>query len=240
MSVSKNINFPGENSYIKQVKKTQETGNLLSPEIIPIPGPQGPPGPTGRPGELGPKGDQGEQGVQGSRGERGLPGKDGLSYLPTYGQKAGWAFYNSQNPTSVKVGIERGENGWSSLYFINKGKETNEKYLPENDTSLYNYGSRRINFKHLNLGTQVCVTYNILLNTYSNNTEVWLRSYFAEDQEPVVSYVGLLKYQYTYQFSISQNIYLDSEDKIRNGVVPQIMTDMDGEVVLNSIHVSIS
>jgi hypothetical protein len=243
MSVSKNISFPGENSYIKQVKKTQETNNLLSPEIIPIPGPQGPPGPTGRPGEPGPKGDpgtKGEQGEQGARGERGVAGKDGLSYLPVYGQKAGWGMYDSQNAAPIRVGIERGDNGWSSLSLTNKGPQTVEKYLPENNTSLYNYGSKRINLKHLNLGTQVCITYSILLNTYSNNTEVWLRSYFAEDQDPVVSYVGLLKYQYTYQFSVTQNIYLDSEDKIRHGIVPQIMTDMDGEVVLKSIHISVS
>ena len=243
MAVSKSMNFPGENSYIKQVKKTQETPNELLPGFIAIPGPQGPPGPTGRPGEPGPKGDpgsKGEQGEKGHRGERGLPGKDGLSYLPVYEQKTGWAVYDSQNPITIRVGIEKGDNGWSSLYLPNKGIGTNEKYLPENNTSLYNYGSRRVNFKHLNLGTQVCITYNILLKTYSNNTEVWLRSYFSEDQDPVVSYVGLLKYQYSYQFSVSQNIYLDSEDKIRHGVVPQIMTDMDGEVILNSIHISVS
>ena len=240
MSVSKNMSFPGENSYINQVKQTKETGNLLSPEIIPIPGPQGPPGPTGRPGELGPKGEQGEQGEQGPRGERGLPGKDGLSYLPRYGQKAGWAVYDSKNPTPIKVGIENSANGWISLLLLNKGPNTNEKYLPENNTSLYNYVSKRINFRHLNLGTQVAITYNFLLNTYSNNTEVWIRSYFPDCQEEVVSYLGLCKYQYSYPFSITQNIFLDSEDKINSGIVPQIRTDMDGEAFLNYIAISVS
>jgi hypothetical protein len=243
MSVSKNISFPGETSYIKQVKKTQETGNLLSPEIIPIPGPQGPIGPTGRPGEPGPKGDpgsKGEQGEQGARGERGLPGKDGLSYLPVYGQKTGWATYDSEIITPVRVGIDRGDNGWVSTYLAKKGIKTNEKYLPDNNTSLYNYTARRINLKHFNLGSQISITYNILLNTYSNNTEVWVRSYFSELEEGIVSYVGLLKYQYSYQFSITQTLYLDSEEKARLGVVPQIRTDMDGEAILNSISISVS
>ena len=124
--------------------------------------------------------------------------------------------------------------------FNEKGQRNKRKIFARKQHKFYNYGSKRINFKHLNLGTQVCLTYNILLSTYSNSTEVWLRSHFAEYQEPVVSYVGLLKYQYPYQFSITQNIYLDSEDKIRHGVVPQIMTDMDGEVVLKSIHISVS
>lgn len=243
MAVSKSMNFPGENNYIKQVKRNQENPSELLPGFIAIPGPQGPPGPTGRPGEPGPKGDpglKGEQGEKGLRGERGLPGKDGTSYLPVYGQKTGWAVYDSQQVHTARIGISRVDGGWASLYLINKGSLTNEKYLPENNISLYNYGSRRINFKHLNLGTQVDITYNILLNTYSNNTEVWIRSYFSEEEDPVVSYVGLLKYQYAYNLSINQKIYLDSEDKIRVGVVPQIMTDMDVEASLNSIHISVS
>lgn len=243
MAVSKSMGFPGENSYIKQVKKTQETPNELLPGFIAIPGPQGPPGPTGRPGEPGPKGDpgsKGEQGEKGIRGERGLSGKDGLSYLPVYGQKTGWGLYDSKDTIYKKVGIENGDAGWVSIYLPNQGSQTNEKYLPDNNTSLYSYTSRRINCKHLNIGTQMSITYNILLNTYSNSTEAWIRSYFPESGEEVVSYIGLLKYQYNYEFSITQNVYIDSQQKIVSGIQPQIRTDMDGEVFLKSIHISVS
>ena len=243
MAISRSVSFPGEDNYKKQVKRIQESPEENISNFIAIPGPQGPIGPQGRPGEPGPKGergDRGENGERGPRGERGLPGKDGATYLPVYNQKVGWGHYYSEEEKFYKIGIDESEDGWVSLYLEPQTLNSNELYLPENNTSLYNKTSRRINLKHLSLGTQVFIQYNILLETYSNNTEVWIKTFFPESQDGLVSYAGLFKYSGTYSLSIEHRVFVDSNSKIIYGAVPQIRSDFGGVAALKSMYVSVS
>lgn len=243
MAVSRSMSFPGEDNYKKQVKKIQESPEESISNFIAIPGPQGPIGPQGRPGEPGPKGERGEKGENGERGprgERGSPGKDGASYLPTYNQRVGWGHYFSEEEKFYKIGIDESEDGWVSLYLDPKTLKSNELYLPDNNTSLYNKTSRRINLKHLNLGTQVFIQYNILLQTYNNNTEVWIKTFFPESDDGLVSYAGLFKYSGEYSLSIEHRVFADTNQKIIYGALPQIRSDFGGVAALKSMYISVS
>ena len=51
-----------------------------------------------------------------------------------------------------------------------KDKNQNEKYLPEGCTSLWNSHQRALNFHGIKEGSQVSVTYNFELTTYTSNT----------------------------------------------------------------------
>lgn len=236
MAVSKSMNFPGESSYAKQVKQSQETGSVTSISYIPIPGPQGPPGSPGKDGPAGGKGPRGETGPQGLPGPQGPEGK---SSTPVYGQKIGWANYDNSNPIRIKLGVDSGDDGWVSFYVDGLGNSTIEDFLPENNTSLYNPETRRVNFKHLNIGTQIQIVYNFQITTFSNNTEVWARSYFPDSGDEVISFVASLKYQYVYDLSTTHNFYIDKELNKVSGIVPQLRTDMDAMAKIKSIYISV-
>lgn len=236
MAVSKSINFPGESSYAKQVKQSQESNSGTSTSYIPVPGPQGATGSPGRDGLAGPKGPRGETGPQGLPGPQGPEGK---SSTPIYGQKIGWANYDNSNPIRIKLGVDSGDDGWVSFYVDGLGNKTIENFLPENNTSLYNPETRRINFKHLNVGTQVQIVYNFQITTFSNNTEIWARSYFPDSGDEIVSFVASLKYQYTYDLSTTHNLYIDKELNKVSGVIPQLRTDMDSMAQIKSIYISV-
>lgn len=236
MAVSKSMNFPGESSYAKQVKQSQESGSGIPISYIPVPGPQGPLGSPGRDGPVGPRGTKGDAGPQGIQGPQGPEGK---SSTPIYGQKIGWANYDNSNLVSLKLGADCGEDGWVSFYVDGLGNKTIEDFLPENNTSLYNPETRRINFKHLKVGTQIQIVYNFKVTTFSNNTEVWARSYFPDSGDEVMSFVASLKYQYTYDLSTSHNLYIDKELNKVSGIVPQLRTDMNAMAEIKSIYISV-
>jgi len=240
MAASKSMDFPGakKSSYAAQVEQnkiTQLPDNTLT--FLPVPGPQGPQGPAGRDGKDGLQGIEGKQGLQGPRGERGYSGKDGLSSLSSSGQQAGWASYHSNSKIDIRLGATRGEDGWVSLY-ISDG-EKNEKFLPEGSVSLWNPHSRMLNFKGLKVGSQVFITYNFELTTFTQNTEVWLRTFFTSHKEEISQLVGSFKYQHTYDISITQQVFLENQQMWGSGAVPQIRTDFDASVNLNSIYVSV-
>lgn len=242
MVTSKSMDFPGakKSSYAAQVEQTQSSPyqeNTLS--FLPVPGPQGPQGPPGRDGIDGSVGPEGPQGQIGQKGDTGQKGQDGKTFLPNYGQPPGWAKYISDNSKPTKTGASFGEDGWVSLVLGNVSRETVEKYLPENSKGLYGKETKRINLKGLELGTQLQITYDFEITTYSSNTEVWFRSFFPESKAEVISFVASLKYQYSYDLSVTQNLFLNSDaDKI-SGIVPQVRTDMDSIVILKSIAVSV-
>jgi hypothetical protein len=55
-----------------------------------------------------------------------------------------------------------------------------------------------------------------------------------------MGYIGLLKYQYLYDISHSQTIFINS-DTIKNyGGRPQIRTDNESSFILKGIYVSVS
>ena len=236
MAVSKSMDFPGakKSSYAAQVEQSQTSpyqDNSLS--FVPVPGPEGPPGPAGKNGAQGPEGKMGPQGPAGPTG------KDGKSSISASGQQPGWASYTNTINKPIKLGISEGDDGWVTLILDTKDKTQNETYLPKGCTSLWNSHQRALNFHGIKEGSQVSVTYNFELTTYTSNTEIWLRTYFASNDQEFVQFVGSLKYQNTYNLSVTQNIFIEDQAMWGNGAVPQIRTDFDASVIFNSVYVSV-
>jgi hypothetical protein len=242
MAVSKSMDFPGakKSSYAAQVEQSQASptvDNALS--FLPVPGPVGPQGPAGRDGRNGEQGLQGPQGEPGPKGDRGPAGVNGKSSLSSSGQQAGWASYTNTIDKPTKLGISQGDDGWVTLLLDTKDKSQNEKYLPEGCTSLWNSHQRALNFHGIKEGSQVLVTYNFEITTYTPNTEVWLRTYFASKDKEFVELIGSFKYQNVYNLSATQQIFIEDAAMWGNGAVPQIRTDFDASVIFNSVYVSV-
>jgi hypothetical protein len=242
MAVSKSMDFPGakKSSYAAQVEQSQASptaDNALS--FLPVPGPVGPQGPAGRDGRDGADGKEGPQGPEGKMGPRGPEGREGLSSLSSSGQQAGWASYTNTIEKPIKLGVSQGNDGWVTLILDTKDKSQNEKYMPKDCTSLWNSHQRALNFHGIKEGSQIFVTYNFELTTYTSNTEVWLRTYFPSNDQEFVQFVGSLKYQNVYNLSVTQNIFIENHAMWGNGAVPQLRTDFDASVILNSIYVSV-
>jgi hypothetical protein len=242
MAASKSMDFPNakKTSYAAQVEQTQASPyqeNTLS--FLPVPGPQGPQGPSGRDGKDGLPGPQGPEGQKGQKGEKGPTGQNGLSSLSSSGQQAGWASYTNSIQKSTNLGISQGDDGWVTLTLDTKDKTQNETYLPTGCTSLWNSHQRALNFHGIKQGSQVFVTYNFELTTYTPNTEVWLRTYFASKDKEFVQLIGSFKYQNVYNLSVTQQIFIEDQAMWGNGAVPQIRTDFDSTVIFNSVYVSV-
>lgn len=242
MAVSKSMDFPSakKSSYAAQVEQSQASptiDNALS--FLPVPGPVGPQGPAGRDGRNGEQGLPGQQGEPGPKGDRGPAGVNGQSSLSSSGQQAGWASYTNTINKPTKLGISEGDDGWVTLLLDTKDKTQNEKYLPIGCTSLWNSHQRALNFHGIKEGSQIFVTYNFELTTYSSNTEVWLRTYFASNDQEFVQLVGSFKYQGTYNLSTTQQIFIENQAMWGNGAVPQIRTDFDASIIFNSVYVSV-
>ncbi len=236
--MSKSMDFPSskKSSYAAQVVETQNTNADVLINYVPVPGPMGPQGPAGIPGPQGPAGKDGEKGP---KGEKGAPGKDGESSLSSSGQQAGWGAYFNQSRKPIKMGASQGEDGWVNIWVDSKGINTNEKYLPKGCTSLWNEHQRMLNFHGLKLGSQVFVTYNFELTTNSNNTEVWIRTLFPKSTTEISQFVASLKYQYVYNMYVTQHFFIEDDVMWNSGAVPQIRTDYDSTVIMNSIYVSV-
>jgi hypothetical protein len=242
MAASKSMDFPGakKSSYAAQVEQTQASPyqeNTLS--FLPVPGPQGPPGPAGRDGKDGLPGPQGPEGQKGQKGEKGPNGQNGLSSLSSSGQQAGWGSYTNSINKPTKLGISEGDDGWVTLILDTKDKTQNETYLPKGCTSLWNSHQRALNFHGIKEGSQVFITYNFEITTYTSNTEVWLRTYFASKDKEFVQLIGSFKYQGAYVLSATQQIFIEDKSMWGNGAVPQIRTDFDASVIFNSVYVSV-
>lgn len=236
------MDFPSakKSSYAAQVEQNQSSPNqenILS--FLPVPGPQGPIGPSGRDGTNGNQGPEGPQGPQGKDGQRGQKGQDGQSSISSSGQQAGWASYTNSLEKPIKLGISQGDDGWVTLLLNTKDKTQNETYLPIGCTSLWNSHQQALNFHGIKEGSQIFVTYNFELTTYSANTEVWLRTYFASKDKEFVQLIGSFKYQNVYSLSATQQIFIEDQAMWGNGAIAQIRTDFDASVIFNSIYVSV-
>lgn len=228
------MEFPKSNkSYGSKIQESQEqVSNFFA-----VPGPAGPQGPQGPKGEPGKPGDKGEPGERGERGIPGKDGKDGKSYFPVYEQNAGWAIYFNKESKQIKLGADQGEDGWVSVYV--DGINKNEKYLPQDSVSLYNPVTRRINLKHLKIGSQLQITYNFELTTFTANTEIWAKSLFPNSEMAYSSFVANLKYDYVYDLSTTHHITLASEVDRAGGIVPQLRSDHTSIAVIKSILISV-
>ena len=232
--------------YSENIQQPYQLEQPLS--FVAVPGPQGPQGIQGPKGD---KGDQGPQGMQGIRGETGRPGKDGRdglngkdgkdgkSILSPSEQKLGWAIYDNSDLRQIRLGGNYGDDGWVSFKFNGFGKNTNEKYLPEDNVSLWIYSAEKINFKGIKLGSIVTVRYNVQITTLSNNTEVWFRTFVDGSNKYPTTFVGVLKYQFDYDLSLEHTIYIDDEIMKNSGGVPQIRTDNDALLIPKSLYISV-
>ena len=96
-----------------------------------------------------------------------------------------------------------------------------------------------LNFHGLKIGSQVFVTYNFELTTESNNTEVWIRTFFPKSNTEISQFVASLKYQYVYNMYVTQNFYIEDNVMWNSGAIPQIRTDYNASAIMNSIYVSV-
>lgn len=242
--MAKSMDFPGKKKYTSVINssiKNISTLNLQNEK-----GEQGPPGPQGIEGPQGPKGEPGKdgergpQGLQGPIGPKGDRGKDGKNYESVSGQLPGWAYYYSNNKYSIQLGPTKGDDGWVSLGFKNDTLLKDEKYLPLESSSFWNTEGKKINFRSMKIGTKVDIRYDISIETHSNNTELWVRTLYPQIDECVISYVGTLKYQYEYDFSIYQTIFINDKTIWSNGGIPQARTDLPALVALKGLYISAS
>jgi hypothetical protein len=242
MAISKSMDFPNSQkiSYAEQVQQNQNNNsveNTLS--FLPVPGPQGPAGPQGVKGDAGPQGPAGKDGKDGKDGAKGPMGPAGKSYSPPYDQEVGWVSYGNQKDKNFFLGADKGDDGWVQVFIDGLGPKTNKLYLPKNSVELYNSELRKINLRQLALGAQVDITYNFSLTTFSNNTEVWARSFCVSPDLSPTSFVASLKYQYEYDLSTTHRVFIQNEQQRNNGIIPQIRTDLDAMVNMKSIVISV-
>jgi hypothetical protein len=242
--MAKSMDFPDvskKKKYSEAVQGTQE----LNTQYIAVPGIQGEKGETGSRGEKGdqgiqgPKGDKGDKGHEGPQGQRGEPGKGGEGYDSVSGQYPGWAYYSNKNLSEVRLGPERGDDGWVSISFMKDEETSNEIYMPKGANTLWNDESKNFNFKALKIGAKVDVRYDFTITTYMNNTEVWARLFVPDYSNSPIGYVSTLKYQYSYDMSYNQTIYLDAQRIRTLGGAIQFRADNESNIVLNGIYIAV-
>jgi hypothetical protein len=240
-SSSKSMDFPSKKKY---GEKLPQIPNIEGVSYLPVPGPEGPIGPRGEPGTQGSPGKAGEKGIpgvagkDGQDGKPGRDGKDGSSNIGKSGQQIGWAYYEDTDPTVIKIGIDRGEEGWVS-FSINP-TDSNESFIFDGGKGLYNPNTKRINCRTLKLGSQLTIRYDFEITTFSNNTEIFCKSSFPGTPHEVSTFVGNLKYQYDYPVSVTHNLFVDTESKKSAGILPKLLSDSDAVAKLKSIYVSVS
>jgi hypothetical protein len=234
------MDFPQKKKYLETIQEVKTTEYIAVPGIAGEKGEPGKIGPQGERGLKGDKGDTGKQGPQGPQGERGEPGRAGDGYDSPSGQYPGWAYYANKSTQTYRLGPERGDDGWVGFFLDIDESKTIESYLPNKSVSLLNKTANNINLKTLKVGAKVDIRYDFSLETYASNTEVWIRTLLKEEDASPIGYVGLLKYQYSYDISYYQTIFINS-DKIKNyGGIPQIRTDNESSFILKGIYVSVS
>jgi hypothetical protein len=243
--MAKNMDFPDtskKKKYSETVNQTQATGTqyVAVPGMQGIQGEQGPKGDRGEQGPKGDKGDKGDRGLTGPQGERGEPGKGAEGYDSVSGQYPGWAYYKNKDLQEVRLGPDRGDDGWVLINFIKDEDQSNEKYIPKGVNTLWNSESKNFNFKTLKIGARVDIRYDFTINTYMNNTEVWTRVFIPEYGNCPTGYVSTLKYQYSYDMSYSQTLYIDAQRIRTLGGAVQFRADNESSLVLNGIYISVS
>jgi hypothetical protein len=238
--MAKSMDFPKKKKYSETVQEEKQIEYVAVPGMQGEKGSIGPAGPQGIQGPKGDKGDKGDIGRQGPQGERGEPGKGGEGYDSASGQYPGWAYYKNKNNNNTKIGPTRGEDGWVSIFLeIDKDKSI-EKYLPKKTVSFLNEVAKKINFKTFQYGAIVNIRYDLGIETYSNNTELWVRTFSIDDENSVTGYLGNLKYQYSYDLSFYQTIFIEDRDVKVFGGIPQIRSDNEGAVILKGVYISVS
>ena len=242
--MAKNMEFPS-----KKKKYSEIVDNPINIEYIAVPGiqgekgEQGPQGPIGDAGPQGPKGDKGDQGAQGPKGPKGDPGEPGgtaEAYDSPSKQYPGWAYYQSLNMEKIRVGPDRGDDGWVDLFLKVDKPNSIETYLPKNCVSFVTDSARKINYKTFNLGAKVDIRYELEIETYSTNTEVWIRTFSSKNIYSTIGHIGSIKYQGIYSFSFLQTIFILNASMKSFGGKPEIKSDNECLVTLKGIYIAVS
>ena len=246
MTISKNMDAP-KPKYGEAVKLTKNTDSANT-EYIAVPGIQGEKGDPGPAGPVGPQGEKGERGLTGKDGKdgkegpvgpKGEAGRGGSSYASPSGQYPGWAYYENEKKKPIFLGPDRGDDGWVNILMTDDPKSNNLNFLPEEHVSLWNSMTQRVNFKQLKIGTKVDIRYDFILETDTNNTEAWIRTFIPKVECPI-GYIGMLKYKYPYEMSFNQTLYVDlSKIKSEGGVI-QARTDNEATFILKGMYISVS
>ena len=95
------------------------------------------------------------------------------------------------------------------------------------------------NFKGLKIGAKVDIRYDFTITTESNYTELWIRTFNEKYHSSPTSYVANLKYQYSYDMSFFQTIYIDDQRIKSYGARPQARTDLESSLLLKGIYISV-
>ena len=229
-------------NYLDAVKSSspQEIKEYLAvPGIQGERGEPGPKGDKGDRGDTGPQGPKGDTGKTGPQGERGEPGKGAEGYDSVSGQYPGWAYYKNGSTRLTQLGPQRGDDGWVSINFNPDMSLSEETYIPKGSSSLWLLDIGIFNFKSLKLGAKVDIRYDFTISTESNYTELWMRTFNEKYENSPTSYVANLKYQYSYDMSFCQTLYIDDQRIKGYGAKPQARTDMESTIVLNGIYISV-
>jgi len=230
-------------NYLDAVKSS--TPQELDKQYIAVPGLQGetglpgPKGDKGDKGDIGPEGPKGDQGRPGPQGERGEPGKGGEGYDSPSGQYPGWVYYKNESNKLSILGPQRGDDGWVSLNFYPNLESSNQDYIMKNSNQLWISDTNMFNFKSLKLGAKVDIRYDFTINTDSNYTELWIRTFNEKYLNSPTSYVANLKYQYSYDMSFFQTVYIDDQRIKSYGSRPQARTDLESTLWLKGIYISV-
>ena len=227
-------------NYLDAVQSS--TPQELEKQYIAVPGLQGETGltgPKGNKGDPGPEGPKGDQGRPGPQGERGEPGKGGEGYDSPSGQYPGWVYYKNESNKLSILGPQRGDDGWVSLNFYPNLESSNQDYIMKNTNQLWLSDTNMFNFKSLKLGAKVDIRYDFTITTDSNYTELWIRTFNEKYLNSPTSYVANLKYQYSYDMSFFQTVYIDDQRIKSYGSRPQARTDSESTLWLKGIYISV-
>jgi hypothetical protein len=184
----------------------------------------------------GPRGDAGKPGKDGKNGKDGKPGESSLS--PS-GQRLGWGLYKNLNTSPTQLGATKGTDGWVRIKIDPKDSLPEEEYLPENNVSLYNPLTQKINLRGLKIGSIITVRYDVEITTFSNNTEVWFRSIVEDLGLGPTTFVANLKYQFPYDLSLEHTIFLENEKMKNAGVFSEILTDNECLMIAKNLYISV-
>ena len=227
-----------------QESELQQPQDLI--EYIAVPGMTGAQGEKGQKGDQGEKGDSGPQGPKGNTGKdgpqgvRGEPGKGGEGYDSASGQYPGWVYYKNNSERVTNLGPERGNDGWVFPNFKLNKEKSNDAYMSKGSNSLLVEDSNMLSFKSLKVGARVDIRYDFDITTYSNYTELWIRLFSEKCENLPASYVANFKYQYSYEMSFFQTVYIDST-RIKNAIIrPEFRADTESSMVLKGMYISVS
>jgi hypothetical protein len=109
----------------------------------------------------------------------------------------------------------------------------------KNHNALWLSDMNMFNFKALKIGAKIDIRYDFTITTESNYTELWIRTFNEKYHNSPTSYVANLKYQYSYDMSFFQTLYIDDQRIKGYGAKPQARTDSESTLLLNGIYISV-